>query len=59
MKGASVQDAKKEGGLIVMEDKEPKPRLRRIGFLKGKVRVPDDFDTMGKEEILSLFGEPE
>ena len=24
---------------------------RRIGSLKGKITVPDDFDTMGQEEI--------
>ncbi|MDR2759068.1 MAG: hypothetical protein LBB78_06790 [Spirochaetaceae bacterium] len=27
----------------------------RIGFLKGRVSVPADFDTMGQEEISSLF----
>ena len=42
-----------------MEDKESNPKPQRIGFLKGKIRVPDDFDTMGQEEILSLFGESE
>ncbi|MDR1249829.1 MAG: PD-(D/E)XK nuclease family transposase [Treponema sp.] len=28
----------------------------RIGFLKGSVSVPSDFDTMGQEEITALFG---
>jgi hypothetical protein len=27
----------------------------RIGFLKGRVAVPADFDTMGQEEIAALF----
>ena len=27
----------------------------RVGFLKGLVSVPTDFDHMGKEEIVSLF----
>jgi hypothetical protein len=27
----------------------------RIGFLKGRLRVPDDFDTMRADEILELF----
>jgi prevent-host-death family protein len=32
---------------------------KRMGFLKGHFQVPDDFDTMGAEEILALFeGEP-
>jgi prevent-host-death family protein len=28
---------------------------RRLGFLRGPVTVPDDFDTMGQEEIEKLF----
>ena len=28
---------------------------RRIGFLAGQIRVPDDFDRMGAEEIQSTF----
>ena len=27
----------------------------RVGFLKGLVSVPTDFDQMGKDEIISLF----
>jgi prevent-host-death family protein len=29
---------------------------RRTGFLKGQIKVPDDFDTMCADEILELFG---
>jgi prevent-host-death family protein len=28
----------------------------RIGFLRGKIEVPDDFDSMGQEEIDRMFG---
>lgn len=28
----------------------------RIGFLDGQISIPDDFDTMGQEEIEHLFG---
>jgi prevent-host-death family protein len=28
---------------------------QRIGFMKGKFEVPDDFDTMFAEEIRSMF----
>ena len=28
---------------------------KRIGFLKGKIKVPDDFDRMGKNEIIEAF----
>jgi hypothetical protein len=27
----------------------------RIGFLKGRISVPADFDTMGQKEISALF----
>ena len=29
---------------------------RRLGFLKGQFKIPDDFDTMGQAEIAKLFG---
>ena len=29
---------------------------RRMGFLAGEIRVPDDFDRMGEREIERLFG---
>ncbi len=29
---------------------------RRLGFLKGEIEVPDDFDRMGGREIAALFG---
>ncbi len=32
----------------------PRPR-RKLGILNGKIRVPDDFDTMCEEEIRRLF----
>ena len=28
---------------------------RRLGFLAGRIRVPDDFNRMGVEEIDSMF----
>ena len=28
---------------------------RRLGFLKGEISVPDDFDRMGQSEITALF----
>jgi len=30
---------------------------RRLGFMKGQVRVPDDFDRIGSDEIGLLFGQ--
>lgn len=31
-------------------------RGRRLGFLAGEISVPDDFDTLGGEEIEHIFG---
>jgi len=28
---------------------------RRIGFMAGQIEVPDDFDHMGEDEIISMF----
>jgi prevent-host-death family protein len=32
-------------------------QVKRIGFLKGQVQVPDDFDSMGSKQIEQLFGD--
>lgn len=34
------------------------PPARRLGFMAGEFGVPDDFDRMGEDEILGLFGAP-
>ena len=31
-------------------------QMKRVGFLRGEISVPDDFDEMGREEIEHLFG---
>jgi prevent-host-death family protein len=31
-------------------------QVRRLGFMKGQIVVPDDFDRMGTIEIERLFG---
>jgi prevent-host-death family protein len=31
-------------------------QIRRLGFLKGQIAVPDDFDRMGADQIERLFG---
>ena len=30
--------------------------VRRLGFMSAHLKVPDDFDRMGEEEIGRLFG---
>jgi prevent-host-death family protein len=32
-------------------------QIKRLGFLQGQLKVPDDFDQMGNPEIESLFGD--
>jgi prevent-host-death family protein len=29
--------------------------LPRIGFMKGQISVPEDFDRMGEEDIIAMF----
>ncbi|HYD84404.1 MAG TPA: type II toxin-antitoxin system prevent-host-death family antitoxin [Opitutus sp.] len=39
---------------------EPTTKTTRLGFMKGQIKVPDDFDTMMQDEIIRLFeGEEE
>ena len=30
-------------------------QMRRVGFLRGQISIPQDFDHMGKKEIESIF----
>jgi hypothetical protein len=31
-------------------------KQKRLGFMKGQISTPKDFDEMGKDEIAKLFG---
>lgn len=33
----------------------PSGPIRRIGFMAGEIKVPDDFDQMGRSDIESSF----
>ena len=33
----------------------PPDPAKRLGFLKGRLEVPEDFESMGNEEIQALF----
>jgi prevent-host-death family protein len=41
---------------VVAIDAPEAGQVKRLGFLSGRVSVPDDFDRMGEAEILSQFG---
>jgi len=30
-------------------------KRRRIGFLEGRIEVPDDFDALGREHVIEMF----
>ncbi len=40
---------------VVPLDLGEKPQPQRLGFMRGKIKIPDDFDTMGQEEIERMF----
>lgn len=35
--------------------KAPVDVSKRFGFMRGKIKVPDDFDTMFQDEIEAMF----
>lgn len=37
----------------------PKAVGPRIGFMKGQVKVPLDFDDLGRDEVMAQFGDEE
>jgi prevent-host-death family protein len=41
---------------VVAIDAPSVGEMPRMGFMKGQISVPDDFDRMGQEEIEQLFG---
>lgn len=44
--------------VVAIDAPEPKP-VRRLGFMKGQLKIPKDFDTMCGKEIGELFyGKP-
>lgn len=55
------------GGFIIAKAGKPVAKIvplsapeagkeKRLGFMTGQLKVPDDFDRMGGDEIASLFG---
>ena len=42
---------------VVALDAPAPGQMRRLGFMKGQLSVPDDFDRMGDNEIAELFGD--
>jgi len=40
--------------VVPFHETEPLPR---VGFMKGQIQVPDDFDQLGEDEVAALFSE--
>lgn len=40
---------------VVPLDSDQTIGAQRLGFMTGEISVPDDFDSMGGEEIVRLF----
>jgi prevent-host-death family protein len=54
-KGESFIIAKAGKPLVKVVPLDSPSKIRRIGFMDGQFSVPDDFDTMGSDEIEALF----
>ncbi len=39
--------------VVALDD--PSPGVRRLGFLSARLKVPNDFDRMGEEEVRRRF----
>ncbi len=55
-KGKSFVIAKAGKPLVKVSAVDAPAKPKRLGFLKGEIEVPDDFDRMGEREIAALFG---
>jgi prevent-host-death family protein len=40
---------------VVPLEAEEKPKPQRLGFMRGRIKIPDDFDTMMQDEIERMF----
>jgi len=55
-KGESFIIAKAGKPLVKVVAIDAKSKPSRFGFLKGQIKVPDDFDRMFEDEIAQMFG---
>ncbi len=53
--GSPVIIAKAGKPVAMLVPIEPPAKPKRIGFLDGQFKVPDDFDTMDQAEIEAMF----
>ncbi|MCL2547796.1 MAG: type II toxin-antitoxin system prevent-host-death family antitoxin [Symbiobacteriaceae bacterium] len=53
--GESFIIAKAGKPLVTVRPYDPDNSTSRVGFLKGLIKVPVDFDHLGQEEITVMF----
>ena len=51
-----IAKAGKPAARLTAYDSPEEGQQKRIGFMAGEFTVPDDFDRMGQEEIIEMFG---
>lgn len=56
VKGEPFVIAKAGKPLVKVEALDAPAKPRRLGFMKGEISVPKDFDRMLEDEIATLFG---
>ncbi|MCH4810135.1 type II toxin-antitoxin system Phd/YefM family antitoxin [Vreelandella neptunia] len=54
--GFIIAKAGKPMARVMAIDSPESGQQKRLGFLAGQFKVPDDFDRMGQEEIAEMFG---
>ena len=54
--GESFVIAKAGKPCVIVSALDAPRNPKRLGFLKGEIEVPDDFNRMGEREIAALFG---
>ena len=52
-----VEKAEEEKPPVTADPNTLPAKSARVGFVKGSISVPADFDRMGGDEILNLFEE--
>ncbi len=51
-----IAKAGKPVARVTAFDAPEESQQKRIGFMAGEFTVPDDFDRMGQDEIVEMFG---
>ena len=51
-----IAKAGKPVARVMAYDSPEQGQQKRIGFMAGEFTVPEDFDRMGQDEIVEMFG---